>query len=95
MAILCIMLMAAGCGTDQAEKAKQEGLVRGACQDNLRTIDSAVMQYSASNMGSYPRSIDQLVPTYLREAPECMTGGPYTLSKTTPPRAVCPNGHTY
>jgi type IV pilus assembly protein PilA len=71
---------------------------QGACQDNLRTIDSAIMQYSAANNGSYPANVAALVPNYLREAPECpAAAAAYTLSATTPPRAVCPHAtpHTY
>jgi hypothetical protein len=70
----------------------------GACQDKLRTIDSAVMQYSAAHNGTYPVSVEEMIPDYLREAPECPAAKkPYTLSDTTPPRAVCPHSspHTY
>lgn len=72
----------------------RESAVTGACQDNLRTINSAAMTYSAAT-GHYPSSISELVPNYMRKMPECPDGGSYTLSKTNPPHAVCPNGHTY
>ena len=75
----------------------------GACKDNLRTIDASIMQYAAAHNGVYPKSIDELVPTYIRVKPKCPTGGEYYISgSSTPsisgssvPRARCPNGHTY
>lgn len=70
----------------------------GACQDNLRTIDSSIMQYSASNNGTYPGNVASLVPSYLREAPTCKAAGAgYTFTGSNPPRAVCPHPdpHTY
>lgn len=91
-----LALALAGCGTDQAEQQRTQKAQVGACQDNLRTIDSATMQYAAANNGSYPRTVGQLVPMYLKEAPTCpVNDAAYTLTSGTPPRAVCPNGHTY
>ena len=96
MFILCIMLAAlAGCGADKAEQQRIDNLNRGACQDNLRTMDGAIMTYSAATGGGYPRSIDQMVPQYIKAAPTCPAGGIYSLTSTTPPRAVCSAGHTY
>ncbi len=73
----------------------------GACRDNLRTIDSAIMQYAAANGGIYPDGTSDLVGTYVRAPfPTCKsskTPGVYTYSNegTNAMRAVCPNGHTY
>jgi prepilin-type N-terminal cleavage/methylation domain-containing protein len=70
----------------------------GACQDNMRTIDGSIMTYSAATGGGYPANIAAMVPAYLREAPECpAAAAAYTLSATTPPRAVCPHPtpHSY
>ena len=66
----------------------------GACQDNLRTIDGAIMTYSAATGGGYPAAVADMVPNYLREEPECPVGGYYTLAGAAPPRAVCPNQGT-
>jgi prepilin-type N-terminal cleavage/methylation domain-containing protein len=79
--------------------AAQNNAQAGACKDNLRTIDSAIMQYSASEStgaAAYPATIGALVSTYIRDMPICKaaaTGSPYTLSATTAaapvPRALC------
>jgi hypothetical protein len=65
------------------------------CQDNLRMIDAAIYSYNAEH-GVFPESIDELVPNYLKEVPECPYGGYYYIDTSqTPPRAVCSEGHTY
>ncbi len=72
----------------------------GACRDNLRTIDSAIMQYAAATNGVYPNGTSDLLGTYVRAPfPTCHSanGLPYTYSGagTNAMRAACPNGHTY
>ncbi len=81
----------------QPEKPEQNG----ACLDNLRTIDSAIMQYAAATGGVYPNGTSDLLGTYVRAPfPTCKwskPAGEYTYSGagTSSMRAVCPNGHTY
>jgi hypothetical protein len=74
-----------------------QSAIRGACQDNLRTIDSAIMQYEAAHgEGAHPRTVESLHPDYLRYIPEEPSGGMYYLDLSrVPPRAVCTEGHTY
>jgi hypothetical protein len=69
----------------------------GVCVDNLRTIDWAIMQYEAANgKGTYPTTVEELVPTFLRKTPKEPASGTYYLdTTTTEPHAVCPEGHTY
>jgi type IV pilus assembly protein PilA len=80
--------------------AAQSNAQAGACKDNLRTIDSAIMQYSAANAGTYPADSAALTGTYIRAPfPTCRAAAPgtytYTGSGTSAMRTVCPNGHTY
>jgi prepilin-type N-terminal cleavage/methylation domain-containing protein len=83
--------------------AAQNNAQAGACKDNLRTIDSSIMQYSASTESGatlYPADITALVPTYIRDYPVCKAadaGSPYSLAAGTPPRAECnaATPHTY
>ena len=72
---LCVLVLA-GCGstTDEAPVGNT-GTPQGdaaqvaACQTNLRTIDSAIVQYQAGT-GKLPSSVRALVPNYLRSAPQ-------------------------
>ncbi len=64
------------------------------CQDNLRTIDGAIMQYDAE-YNTYPTNITSLVPSFIRNYPTCAAGGTYSLVGTAPPRSSCSTGHTY
>jgi hypothetical protein len=93
--VLVVMSMTAALMAGCGERRYVGG---GACQDNLRTIDGSIMTYAAANNGAYPASVEEMIPNYLREAPECPAARkPYTLSDTTPPRSVCPHPtpHTY
>jgi hypothetical protein len=67
------------------------------CKGMLRTIDGAVMEYEYDHgEGIFPTTMEELVPTYLREVPKNKSGGTYYLDTTqTPPRAACSEGHTY
>ncbi len=83
--------------------AAQSNAQAGACKDNLRTIDSAIMQYSAANSGVYPAGSAELEGTYIRAPfPTCKAAtapGTYTYTgaSTSAMRAVCPatTPHTY
>ena len=93
--LLLVVLLAllAGCGGsgDSASGVGESGEGRGgavgqaeaaSCAANLRTIMGAVQQYQATE-GTYPRSIQELVPEYLMSVPTCPSGGKYTLSGST------------
>jgi competence protein ComGC len=55
---------------------------RRTCQANLRTIDGAINTYNAMN-DTYPTSMDQLVPEFIKRNPTCPTSGEsYTLELT-------------
>ena len=94
---LCVLVLA-GCGltTDEAPVGNT-GTPQGdaaqvaACQTNLRTIDSAIVQYQAGT-GKLPSSVGALVPNYLRSAPQEPMGGSYSVSGG---KAKCSLGHTY
>ncbi len=77
---------------------QEHRIYRGSCLDNLRTLDSAIMQYAAANDGVYPQSTEDLVGTYIRAPlPREPYGGAYYLDPPgqTSTRAVCSKGHTY
>jgi uncharacterized membrane protein (DUF373 family) len=78
------------------EKEEQEHGYYG-CPDELRTIDSAIMTYSAAHNGAYPESIKDLVPNYIKGISEgWQEGHIYSLDTSTdPPHAACTMGHTY
>jgi type IV pilus assembly protein PilA len=48
----------------------RENAWRRTCQANLRTIDGAIQTYQA-DQNAWPEKVDDLVPTYLKEAPVC------------------------
>ena len=72
--------------------------VEGACKDNLRTIDGAIMQYRAGS-NAYSVYTSDYVPAFLKQWPACPEDGrPYVIvadGPGSPPQAYCPNGHTY
>jgi hypothetical protein len=65
-----------------------------ACKDNLRTIDSAIMQYKNAQ-GEYPTSLEELVPEYIRETreiencPNRIEGTYFLDTSTEVPEAKC------
>lgn len=71
------------------------------CQANLRTIDGAINTYNGMNE-TYPTSMEQLVPEYIKRMPTCpVSGETYTLEPSTnpsePPTVSCPTnepGHS-
>lgn len=48
------------------------------CSSNLKNIGTALEMYAADWGGHYPRNLYQLVPTYLKELPECSEVGRMT-----------------
>ena len=86
---LSIAAFSEGCGSKTAEtqSATEGGFIEqtkqqaneAARQANLRTIDSAVDLYYASN-GSYPADISQLAPEFLPRIPTDPAGGTYYLT---------------
>jgi hypothetical protein len=95
---LCVLALA-GCGskTEEAAPVGNTGTPQGdaaqvaSCQANLRTIDSAIVQYQAGT-GKLPSSVQALVPNYLRSVPQEPMGGSYSISGGS---AHCSLGHTY
>ncbi|MBC7228846.1 MAG: hypothetical protein H5T74_00430 [Actinobacteria bacterium] len=84
-------VLVAGCGGGGETSAPQEnGAPQGpvgqseatACAANRNIISSAAQRYHAME-GSYPTSIQQLVPGYLQSVPACPAGGRYSLQGTT------------
>jgi len=63
-----------------------------ACQGNLSRLNEAIGRFAFDNGGSAPGTVGDLVPAYIDRAPNCPTGGAYTVNATTL-AAVCPNGH--
>lgn len=49
-----------------------------ACKSNLKNIGTALEMYSTDWHGHYPRNLNQLVPNYLRELPDCPSAGRMT-----------------
>lgn len=66
-------------GMAQILKQAEKSAARGACLDNMRTITSAAMQYKAAT-GSYPQTIEELIPNYMRKMPVCRAAGTYTMT---------------
>lgn len=46
-----------------------------ACHSNLKNIGTALEMYSTDWSGHYPRNLQQLVPNYIKELPECPSAG--------------------
>ncbi len=65
---------------------------RGTCQSNQRTVKSASNIYAASNEGTYPTAMANLVPAYIEKAPSCpnATGSiSVTWNAAAPPTTSC------
>jgi hypothetical protein len=61
------------------------------CMDEMGRVNSAIMNYEAAT-GSFPDSIDSLVPEYLRVMPFCPNEGSYYLEPSAigyPPQIHC------
>jgi hypothetical protein len=95
--LICAALLYISCLVLQWYMSRPTNAPVGACKDNLRTIDSAIIVYEADNgKGVYPNTMEELIPTYIRQMPKEPTGGCYYLDMTTtPPHAVCSKGHIY
>jgi hypothetical protein len=66
------------------------GAPAGVCMDNVRTIDSAIMYEKDRGDGLFPTTIDDLIPTYLRESSREPMRGTYSLDTSGErPIAVC------
>lgn len=48
------------------------------CEANVRTIQSAIEVYRADNNGTDPANLAALIPTYIKEEPQC----PFESDKT-------------
>lgn len=91
--VIVAALLLAGCGGDSDSSSGEEGVHHptsgpiaeadaAACNANRRTIEAAVQHYYAME-GTYPTSLQQLVPEFLQSIPACPGGGSYTLQGTT------------
>lgn len=59
---------------------KREALAK--CEQNLKSICTAMEMYSIDYRGAYPNSLGQLVPDYLAEIPPCPIAEVDTYSKS-------------
>ena len=89
LALTVLLVLAAGCGAgNEGETGSgSEGTLRGgpvgqadsaACAANRNLINAAARQYQAVE-GTYPASLQALVPGYLQSVPACPANGSYTL----------------
>ena len=65
---------------------------KGTCQSNMKTIKSASNIRAASNDGTYPLSMGDLVPSYIEKTPTCpqnATNITVTWNATHPPDVSC------
>ena len=54
----------------------------GDCYSAMALIDDAIARYSKDHKGNYPKSLDALVPKYLKKIPKCPIAGRDTYSKS-------------
>ncbi len=89
--LLVALVLIAGCGGGSETATPEDSATTGgpvgqsestACAANRKLISSAIQQYYAME-GTYPKSIQQLVPKYLQSVPACPAGGTYNLNGTT------------
>ena len=73
----------------------QRNAQEGACKDNLRTIDGAIMQYRAATTDYATTTSYYTTYGLLKAWPTCPAGGAYTINAGTPPNATCSYSHTY
>lgn len=57
------------------------------CNSNLKNIGTGLEMYATDWGGHYPRNLNQLVPTYLKELPECSEVGRMTYRAEFGPEA--------
>lgn len=92
--LLLVAALFAGCGGDSAAPGEGDGgngstgggpisqAEATSCAANRKTISAAAQQYYNFE-GTYPASIQVLVPDYLMSVPVCPSGGRYTLQGST------------
>lgn len=63
-----------------------------ACVANLRQIDTAKMQWAMDNkkLGTDAPAVDALIPTYIKNALTCPSGGSYVINAVDS-NPTCPN----
>jgi len=63
-----------------------------ACVANLRQIDTAKMQWAMDNkkLGTETPAVDALIPTYIKNALTCPSGGDYVINAVDA-NPTCPN----
>lgn len=63
-----------------------------ACVANLRQIDTAKMQWAMDNkqLGTVTPAVDALIPTYIKNALTCPSGGDYKINAVDA-NPTCPN----
>ena len=68
---------------------------KGTCQANMKTIKSASNVEAASNNGTYPTAMGDLVPSYIEKTPTCpnATGTIVVTWNAAAPPAVSCNLH--
>lgn len=69
-----------------------------ACWASQRTIEGAAQTYAAQNGGLYPDAVTDLMPSYVKETPECPLGaGAFTAINPANGQVVvgapCTHGH--
>jgi len=70
--ILASMIVAIGCG---GKSAAEKGAEEQTCHANMKTVRSASNIYAASNDGTYPGDMSDLVPEFIETTPTCPSGG--------------------
>lgn len=97
-----VTLLAVGCGSSSGSSSTSNdagsttnlSAVTQSCRANQRAVMSACQVYYVDKE-TWPRTISQLAPTYLKATSlECPAGGSYSLRITNDqPVVTCPNGH--
>ncbi|RJP26126.1 MAG: hypothetical protein C4536_16195 [Actinobacteria bacterium] len=90
--LILLVVVFVGCGGGADATSPSDGESGGGgpvgqaeaatCAANRKTIAAAAQQYYGME-GTYPTSIQQLVPGYLQSVPACPSGGTYTLQGST------------
>jgi len=79
MVIVVIVWVLGAVMTPNFIRARSQGQVT-ACKSNLKNIGTALEMFSTDHGGRFPKSLAQLVPTYLRAIPTCPMVGSDTYS---------------
>lgn len=70
MIVIAIIAILAAILVPNFLRARQQSQL-SSCQSNLKNIATACEMYSVDNNGHYPTKIAMLVPSYLRQVPQC------------------------